>query len=118
MKPIVFFLCVFAAMTLGIVCLCTAADGPPPIAVDVVALDTPVALTVGAVCSGPACRSAAFQAVQPLKNTGRVAFMPLRAGRAVIAARPLRRVGSAIRDAAPGRRIARAAFAPVRWLLR
>jgi len=118
MKPVLFFLCLFALLTLGMSCYCIAADGPPPIAVDVFALDSPVLLTAGAVCSGPACRSAGLQAGQPLRNTGRVALAPLRVGRAVIAARPLRRFGSAIRDAAPGRRLARAAFAPVRWLLR
>lgn len=118
MKPILFFLAMFAVLTLVLCCACYANDAPPVVVDLSLTSSPPVVLTVGAACSGPACRSSGLQAGQPLRNTGRVALAPMRAGRAVIAARPLRRVGSVIRDAAPGRRFARAAFAPVRWLLR
>lgn len=119
MKPILFFLCLFALLTLALSCACYA-DDEPPVVVDLSSTSAPpIVLTAGAVCAGPTCgRSVGLQAGQPVRNTGRVALAPLRAGRAVIAARPVRRVGAAIRNAAPGRRLARTAFAPVRWLLR
>ncbi len=127
-------LCAMCAVVfLGLVGFACAAEVPVAPPASTWTLDMPVELTAGPVCVSPAAcaacpgrntgaltrpRSPRLQSGQPVRNVGRVALVPARAVRAAIAARPLRRVGRAVLDAAPGRRLARAAFAPVRWLLR
>lgn len=100
---------ILLAFALGCFCLTglsSAADMPPPLDTDV-----PVML---AACTGASC-PVALQRGQPLRNVGRVALQPLRR---LAAVRPLRRIGSAIREVQPLRRVGRLAIAPIRWLRR
>ena len=61
------------------------------------------------------CASGACVAGQPVRNVGRLAVAPVRA---VLAVQPVRRVGRAVLDAKPVRRVVFVATAPVRWLFR
>ena len=134
MKPILFFLCLFALLTLGLTC-CQAADtSAPPLVVDWT-LDAATAPVILAACPGGQCaapRSAVFEArplrraavtlaaARPLQRAAGVmrAVRPLQRAAGLIQSRPLKRVGSAIREARPVRKVALLGAAPVRWLAR
>jgi hypothetical protein len=114
MKPILFFLAMFALLTLGLTCCSHAADtSPPPLVVDWTLDAAPPVLL--AACPAGQCAAPALSRGQPLRNTARIAAAPLRR---LAAVRPLRRVGAAIREAQPLRRAGRLALAPIRWLRR
>ena len=131
MKPILFFLALFALLTLGLVCATQAADtSPPPLVVEWT-LDAapPVLLAAcpGGQCAVPArvgqVATAPVRAVLAARPVRRVAgaitaARPLQRAAGLIQARPLQRVGSAIREARPVRRVAMLGAAPVRWLFR
>ena len=122
MRGFLILCCLVGIVFMGLV---TFACADPP--TNTWTLDPPIELTAGALCTSPAGTFASLATGQPARNVGRVAVAPLRALAAfrpirrlgaVIAAQPLRRVGRAILNAAPGRRVARLALAPGRWLLR
>ena len=73
-------------------------------------------LLIASLCVSDAsaqCSAGVFRL--PGRPVARVAAAPVRLLRAV---QPVRRIGSAIRSAAPLRRAGRVASAPIRWLLR
>ena len=76
----------------------------------------------GASCSGPvACVGAGVCAVGrvaavPVRAVGRLAAVPVRGVGAIVAARPIRKVGRAILEARPARRALWVAAGPIRWL--
>jgi hypothetical protein len=75
-----------------------------------------------ACCSGPvACAGAGVCAVGrvaavPVRAVGRLAAVPVRGVSAIVAARPIRKVGRAILEARPARRVLWMAAGPIRWL--
>jgi len=108
MKPLAFFLCLFALLTLGLTCY--AADQPQT--VDwIVPADLPPVLPAGWVDPGdraglsePVLRVAACQtglcSREPVRRVAKaiVAAAPVRrVAKAIVAARPLRRVGAVLR---------------------
>jgi len=110
------WLLILLAFALGFLCiagLCSAADAPPPLVVEWAIDAAPPVLL--AACPGGQCATPGLSRGQPLRNTARIAAAPLRR---LAAVRPLRRVGSAIREAQPLRRAGRVALAPIRWLRR
>ena len=132
MKPVLFFLAVFALLTLCLTCASNAADAsPPPLVVEWTLDASPPAILAacpGGQCAAPArvgrvatAPVRAVLAVRPVKRVAGAitAVRPLqRAAGVMRATRPLQRVGSAIREVRPVRRIAIIGAAPVRWLSR
>lgn len=103
MKPIVFFLCVFALLTLALTCI--AADRPQT-----------VDWTLSTSLTSPICPTSptyltTLQSTRPVAPVGRIAIAPVRA---VLQARPLRQVGAAISSLRPIRRVGKAVDIVVR----
>ena len=103
MKPILFFLCLFALLTLALTC--QAADTAPPLTVDWPLDAAPVPVMLVASCATGQC------AARPFQRVGRIATAPVRAILAarplarLAAAQPLRRAAAAIVAARPLRRV-------------
>ena len=112
MKPILFFLALFALLTLGLTCACHAADtSSPPLVVDWTLDAAPPVLI--AACPGGQCAAPARGRITPVKAV--LDARPLQRVRSAVRnARPLQRIGSVIRERRPGL----IGLAPVRWLFR